>query len=221
MNTKINKKRSKKAICLTSGGLDSTVVAGIAKKEGYELYCLFFNYGQKSYLHELNAVKYITSFLKCEKLLMIDLPYIKKFGGSAMLDPKTPLNEKNFIKEYVPFRNSQFLAIATAWAEVIGAEKVFIGSTGGDHVCPDNSKKYTAAFQRLVDEGTMLNKNIKIEAPLQNTDKTGALKIGIKLKIPFYRTWSCHNNFKKHCGHCTNCRDRMRAYKENNIKKEV
>ena len=221
MRAKTNKKNRKKAICLISGGLDSAVVAGIVNRRKYELFFLFFNYGQKNYKHELKAVEYLSSFYRCKKLLIIKLPFLKMFGGSALFDPKKTLNEKNFLKEYVPFRNSQFLSIATAWGEVLGVDSIFIGSTGGDHICPDNSKKFLLAFQKLAREGTLINKKIKIEAPLKNVNKTGVLKIGIRLKVPYEITWSCHNNFKEMCGHCSNCLARVRAYKENNVKNKI
>ena len=205
--------KNKKAICTVSGGLDSTVSAAIAKSQGYKLYFLFFRYGQKTSKREEASVRKITEFYKPEKLLVIDLPWIKRMGGSALLDKKITLDEKNFRKEYVPFRNSIFWAAATAWAEIIGAEKIFIGSTGGDYICPDNSPKFISAFQEIMKIGTMLKKDIKLTAPLAKTDKKGAIKIGMKLKVPFHLTWSCHNNDKLACGHCSNCKSRLEAFK--------
>jgi 7-cyano-7-deazaguanine synthase len=204
--------KNKKAICTVSGGLDSTVSAAIAKSQGYKLYFLFFRYGQKTSKREEASVRKITEFYKPEKLLVIDLPWIKRMGGSALLDKKITLDEKNFRKEYVPFRNSIFWAAATAWAEVIGAERILIGSTGGDHICPDNSPKFISAFQEIMKIGTMLKKDIKLTAPLAKTDKKGAIKIGMKLKAPFHLTWSCHNNDKLACGHCSNCKSRLEAF---------
>ena len=213
--------RNKKVICTTSGGLDSTVSASIAKSKDYELYFIFFRYGQKTQEKEEFCVKQLTKFYKPKKLLVIDLPWIKKLGGFALLDKNITLDEKNFRKEYVPFRNSIFWAVATAWGEVIGAEKIFIGSTGGDHICPDNSPRFVSAFQKIMEIGTMLKKDIKLVAPLSKTDKTGAVKIGRKLKVPFHLTWSCHNNTKSACGHCSNCKSRIEAFRLNGIKDPI
>ena len=213
--------KNKKVICTVSGGLDSAVSVAIAKNRGYEPYFIFFRYGQKTQKKEEDCVKKLAKFYKPKKLLIIDLPWIKKLGGSALLDKNITLDEKNFRKEYVPFRNSIFWAIATAWAEIVEAEKIFIGSTGGDHICPDNSPKFISAFQKVMGIGTMLKRDIKLTAPLSKTDKGGAVKIGTRLKVPFGLTWSCHNNTKLACGHCSNCKSRFEAFKLNNLKDPI
>jgi len=215
------KKDNKKAVCLISGGLDSTVAAAVAKKKEYDLYFLFCDYGQKTVARERALVKTLVRYFDARQLQEVKIPWIKKFGGSALLDPKIPLNEKNFLKEYVPFRNSQFLAIATAWAEVLGAGAIFVGSSGGDHICPDNSRSFINSFQKVIKEGTMMFKNIQIIAPLLATDKTGAVKIGKKLRVPFELTWSCHNRTDKACGHCSNCRSRIEAFGLNGMKDPI
>ena len=207
--------KSKRAVCTVSGGLDSTVSVAIARKNGYELNFLFFRYGQKTQVKEEKCVRQLIKFYKPRRFLIIDLPWIKKLGGSALFDKDTPLNEKNFRKEYVPFRNGIFWAAATAWAEVVGADRIFIGSTGGDHICPDNSPVFISAFQKVMNVGTMLKKDIKLTAPLSKTDKNGAVKIGIELGVPFQYTWSCHNNINKACGHCSNCKARIEAFRFN------
>lgn len=207
----------KRAVCAVSGGLDSTVSLAFARKEGYELYLLFFRYGQKTQKKEESCVRKLIKFYKPKGYLLIDLPWMKKLGGSALFDKNIPLDEKNFIKEYVPFRNSIFLAITTAWAEIIGAERIFTGSTGGDHICPDNSKEYIASFQKIINIGTMLNKNIILTAPLSKIDKSGAVKLGTELGVPFRLTWSCHNNIDKACGHCSNCIARLKAFSQNGL----
>jgi 7-cyano-7-deazaguanine synthase len=207
--------RNKKAICLISGGLDSAVATSIAKSKGYASYFLFVNYGQKTLKKEEECVDNLANRIKPKKVFKVKLPWLKEFGGSALFDKKISLNEKNFRLEYVPFRNSIFLSVATALAETIGADAIFIGSTGGDHICPDNSPIYLAAFQDVIRKGTMLKKNIKLIAPLISTDKTGAIKIGKKLKTHFELTWSCHNNITKACGHCSNCKARLEAFSVN------
>lgn len=216
-----NQNKPKRAVVVLSGGLDSAVALAVAKKQGYDLFAIFFTYGQKTVKKESGCVRKLVQYYKVTTVKTIALPWLKDFGGSALLDPSIPLDEKNFLKEYVPFRNSQFLAIATAWAEVLDARAIFVGSSGGDHICPDNSKKYLASFQKVIREGTMINKKIIIKAPLINTDKTGAVKIGNKLHVPFQYTWSCHNNITKACGHCSNCLSRLEAFTKNDLKDPI
>lgn len=207
----------KKAVCLISGGLDSTVATAVAQSKGFDLYFLFLDYGQKTANKEMSCVDKLSKVYKPKKMWKIKLPWIKAFGGSALLDTDVPLDERNFRLEYVPFRNSIFLSIATALAETIGANAIFVGSSGGDHICPDNSPKYIQAFQKVIGMGTMLYKDIKIVAPLIKTDKIGAIKIGAKLGVPFEKTWSCHNNTKLACGHCSNCKSRLEAFADQKI----
>lgn len=202
-----------RAVCLISGGLDSAVSGAIARDEGYDVYGLFFDYDQKNIGHERFCATNLAARLGFAQLKEVALPYLRDFGGSALFDKNQPLDATNFLAEYVPFRNSQFLAIATAWAEVLQARRIYIGSTGGDRVCPDNSKGYLQAFQEVIREGTLINKNITITAPLIDTDKTGAVRIGSRLKVPFEYTWSCHNEKEHACGQCSNCAARLRAFK--------
>jgi 7-cyano-7-deazaguanine synthase len=212
---------NKKAICLISGGLDSTVATAMTIDRGYKPIFLFIRYGQKTVKKEEWCVNKLKDFYKVKDLFVIDLPWIKKFGGSALLDKNIPLDEKNFLLEYVPFRNSIFLSIATALAEVQKADLVVMGSTGGDHICPDNSPEFHNAFQKVMEIGTMLKKDIKIFHPLTDTDKTGAVKIGNKLNVPFEFTWSCHNGTEIACGHCSNCKARLEAFELNGSKDPI
>lgn len=206
--------RNKLAVCLVSGGLDSAVAAGVAKSRGYDLYFLFADYGQKTLVKEDECVDALSNFYKPKEVKKLDLTWLRELGGSALFDPGTKLDESNFLLEYVPFRNTVLLTAATAWAEVIGADSVFIGSSGGDHICPDNSPEFLDAFQEVMARGTLLKRDIKLEAPLRETDKKGAVEMGTDLEIPFELTWSCHNNTDAACGHCSNCLSRLDAFKE-------
>ena len=207
--------KNKKAVCLISGGLDSTVASAIARENGYEPIFLFLRYGQKTAKKEELCLDKLAKHWGVKKVVKVDLPWVKEFGGSALLDANIPLDEKNFRLEYVPFRNSIFLSVATALAETEGAEIVVVGSTGGDHICPDNSPEFIDTFQKVMEKGTMLKKDVKIFHPLTVTDKTGAVKIGKGIDVPFELTWSCHNGTEKACGHCSNCKARIEAFELN------
>ncbi len=207
--------KNKKAICLISGGLDSAVASAIAINKGYQPIFLFLRYGQKTVKKEEWCLDQLVKHWHIKDVHKVDLPWIKDFGGSALLDKNISLDEKNFRLEYVPFRNSIFLAVATALAEVEKADLIVVGSTGGDHICPDNRPVFIKAFQKIISMGTMLKKDIKIFHPLTKTDKTGAVKIGEKLKVPFEFTWSCHNGIDFACGHCSNCLSRIEAFNLN------
>lgn len=211
----------KKAVCLISGGLDSTVSTAMAIDKGYEPIFLFIKYGQKTVEKEEWCVGKLKEHYGIKEVFTVELPWIKEFGGSALLDKDIPLDELNFRLEYVPFRNSIFLSVATALAEVKGADLVVMGSTGGDHICPDNSPEFHDAFQKVMEIGTMLKKDIKSYHPLTDTDKVGAIKIATDLKVPLEYTWSCHNSTEKACGHCSNCKSRLEAFELNNSKDPI
>jgi len=211
----------KKAVCLISGGLDSTVASAIAINKGYQPIFLFIRYGQKTIIKEEECFDKLVKFWNVKEVHKVDLPWIKEFGGSALLDKDVTLDEKNFLLEYVPFRNSVFLSVSTALAEVNSADIIVVGSTGGDHICPDNSEEFLRKYQKVIQKGTMLKTDIKIFHPLTKTDKTGAVKIGIKLKVPFEFTWSCHNGVESACGHCSNCKARLEAFELNNLKDPI
>lgn len=210
-----------KALCILSGGLDSGVCLGIATSHYKEVSTIFFRYGQKTYKKEKKCVDLLVKHYGIKNHREIDITWLSSFGVSALFDKKVQLTEENFVLEYVPFRNSIFLSIATAFAESKKIKHLIIGSTGGDHICPDNSEAYIKAYQNMIKEGTLLIKDITIEAPLLKTDKTGAVKMGSKLQVPFQYTWSCHNSEEKACGTCSNCVARIEAFKKNQLQDPI
>ncbi len=214
-------KKNKKAVCLLSGGLDSAVTTAIAKEKKYQLYLLFINYGQKTLKKEIRCFNKLAKYYHAQKTYIVKLPWLKEFGGSALFDSKIKLNQNNLELEYVPFRNSIFLSIATALAETIKAEAIFIGSCGEDSICPDNKPEYLQAFQQVIKTGTMLKKGIKIIAPLSKISKKETVKTGNELKVPFALTWSCHNNDQQACGQCSNCRTRLATFSSLKIKDPI
>lgn len=202
----------KSAVCTVSGGLDSAVSAAVMSDLGYELHFIFFDWGQKTLEKELicaqNLAKHYSADLK-----VVEVPLLKNLPGISLTQLET---RTTAINEYVPNRNAILESQAVAYAEFLRAGAVCVGSTGGDHICPDNSPRFIKAMQNLVDEGTMLKPSIQIIAPLMETDKTGAVEIGKSLGVPFELTWSCHNNNDEACGRCSNCESRLEAFKSNN-----
>jgi 7-cyano-7-deazaguanine synthase len=218
------KRPMKKAVVLLSGGLDSTVTLAKAKEEGYEVYSLSFDYGQR-HDKELESAKKIAEWFKVEdhKVLKIDLIQI---GGSALTDKSVEVPEKRKLEEigedipitYVPARNTILLAFAIGYAEVIDADAVFIGANALDYSgYPDCRPEYFEAIQKVADLGTkkgVEGKPIQIKTPLINMTKAEIVKEGARLNVPFQTTWSCYKGGEKACGKCDSCILRLKGFKE-------
>jgi 7-cyano-7-deazaguanine synthase len=217
-----------KAVCLISGGIDSCVTAFIAKKEGYETYALSFNYGQ-IHSNELDSAKKIAKAVNSKAHIIFDLD-LKKFGGSSLLDKSFPLPKNQDLKKigekipstYVPARNTIFLSIALAYAEVINAETIYIGANALDYSgYPDCRPKYLQAFQEmanLANKRGIEGKPVQIKAPLLNLTKAEIIKKGLDLHAPLDLTWSCYQGGEKACGKCDSCLLRLKGFKEVSIK---
>lgn len=222
---------NKKAVVLLSGGLDSSTLAYYVKNMGYDLYTISFDYGQKS-RRELDASRKIGRLLgvKDHKFIKIDLKII---GGSALTSeidvPKTDDldNKKQEISDkkeipitYVPARNTIFLSIALAYAEVIDADVIFYGANCIDYSgYPDCRPEFIDAFNNLAKLGTkkgIEGKTIKIEAPFLFYTKKDIVKTALDLGVPIEETWSCYNDGDEPCGRCDSCIIRQKAIDEVN-----
>lgn len=210
----------KKAICLLSGGLDSSTVIYYAKSQGYDVYALSFNYGQRHF-KELEAAKKIAKDVgaKEHKILKIDLTQI---GGSALTDQKieVPINREieEMTKEipitYVPMRNTIFLALAAAYAEVVGSNTIFAGMNFIDYSgYPDCRPEFIKAMEKVIHLGSK-TQNIKIETPIIYMNKSEIIKLGFELGVPYEKTWSCYKGKNKACGKCDSCILRINGFKE-------
>lgn len=210
----------KKAVILVSGGMDSAVTIAIALDQGYEVACLHINYGQRTQNKELQSFTELCEHYKLAKRLFVDISYLTDIGGSSLTDKKIDvfdarLDSKEIPNTYVPFRNANILAIATSWAEVIGAEAIFIGANQVDSSgYPDTRKEFFVAFQKMIDFGTKPETKIKIETPIIEMSKKEIIQLGEKLKVPFELTWSCYRNNDVACGRCDSCALRLKGFEE-------
>lgn len=210
----------KKAVCLISGGMDSAVAAAIARSEGYEIYALSFDYGQR-HKKELVCAKKIAKFLKAREHRILETG-LGIFGGSALTaDIEVPAggkNSKDIPVTYVPARNTIMLSYALAYAEVAGAEAIYIGANCIDYSgYPDCRPEYFRKFREMADLATktgVQGRKIKIVTPLIELNKAGIVRKGMELGVPFKDTWSCYKGGEKACGVCDSCRLRLKGFAE-------
>ncbi|MCK8518784.1 7-cyano-7-deazaguanine synthase QueC [Methanoculleus sp. 7T] len=210
----------KKAVCLLSGGMDSTTLAYVAKDMGYDIIALHFTYGQRTEKKERECARTIAGTLDALDFVEISLEHFKKIGASSLTDAAIPVGEyageeKEVPSTYVPFRNANLLAIATSLAEARRAEVVFIGVQTGDYPgYPDCRPEFIEAFQRVVDLGTNAQPRITLMTPFVRMTKAEILRVGIALGVPYEHTWSCYQNNDRACGVCSSCHYRREAFRE-------
>ena len=219
----------KKAIILSSGGLDSTTAMAIAKSQGFELYSLSFFYGQR-HRFELVAAKKVAKKLGVVRHLVLNVD-LNPIGGSALTDdiavPKGH-NETQMTAEipvtYVPARNTIFLSHALAWAEVLAASDIFIGVNAVDYNgYPDCRPEFIHTFERLANLATKAavcdQLAFRIHTPLIALSKAGIIHRGISLGVDYALTHSCYDPSKDGlaCGACDSCLLRKRGFADANV----
>jgi 7-cyano-7-deazaguanine synthase len=206
------------AICLVSGGMDSCVTAAIARAENDELGFLHISYGQRTEAREQRAFSDLADHFGVSKRLVASIEYLKLIGGSSLTDGRIKVAEANLAAcevptSYVPFRNSHLLAIATSWAEVIGAGSIYIGAVAEDSSgYPDCRPEFYGAFQKTIDTGTKPDTHIEIRTPIINMRKSEIIERGLELAAPLELTWSCYVSEDVACGRCDSCALRLRAF---------
>jgi 7-cyano-7-deazaguanine synthase len=216
----------KKAVVLSSGGIDSTTVMAMAKHEGFEIYSLSFFYGQRHAV-ELEAARKVADALGAAEHLVINID-LNKIGGSSLTDdmevPKAR-DEGAMSQEipvtYVPARNTIFLSFALAWAEVLESSDIFIGVNAIDYSgYPDCRPEYIHAFERMANLATKAGvegiTKIKINTPLIRLTKAQIIKKGIRLGVDYSLTHSCYDPSPQGlaCGRCDSCFLRKKGFKE-------
>ena len=217
----------KKAVVLVSGGLDSTTCLAIAKSQGYELYALTISYGQRHKV-EVQAARKVAKLYKVRKHLELEVP-LTAFGGSALTDKKIKVPKKRSLQQmgkgipptYVPARNTVFLSLAMAWAEVLGAEHIFIGVNVLDYSgYPDCRPKFIHAFEKLAKfatkKGVERKWKLQIHTPLIRMSKAQIIKTGLKLGVDYSLTHSCYDPLPsgRPCGRCDSCLLRIKGFEE-------
>jgi len=205
-----------KCIVIMSGGPDSVTAAYWAKKQGYDVHLITFNYGQKAQI-EIKIAKQIAEKLECPQKI-VDLSNLKEIyeGVTSLVDNDLDVSSDFTDPIIVPFRNGVFLAVATAFADAIGAKKIFYGAHKSDApFYPDCRKEFYKAFEKAAKLGT--DHQIEIDAPFSNIPKSEIFKKASELNVPLQDTWSCYLNGPYHCGKCESCNNRKTAFKDSGI----
>jgi len=217
---------TKRAVVLASGGLDSTTVMSIAKQQGYRVYSLSFDYGQR-HSFELRAAKRVAELMGVSKHLVLELD-LTKFGASALTDDiPVPKSSDGNIKTgeipitYVPARNTIFLSLAMAWAETLNASDIFIGVNALDYSgYPDCRPEYIKAFEHMANLATKASVEgglkLKIHTPLIDMTKAQIISKGMELGVNYALTHSCYDPSPEGlaCGYCDSCILRKKGFKE-------
>jgi len=206
-----------KAVVLASGGMDSCVTATLAA-ERYDLAMLHVQYGQKTQQRELRAFHQIADALGAQARLITSLDHLAQIGGSSLTDASMAVSEADLEtteipSSYVPFRNAHLLSIATSWAEVLGAVRIFFGAVEEDSSgYPDCREAFVAAYNALIAVGTRPDTEILVETPLIDLSKDAIVTLGLEKGAPIHLSWSCYQAEDVACGHCDSCALRLRGF---------
>ncbi len=220
---------TKKAILLLSGGLDSATVAAMAKNQGYELYAISFQYGQRLAV-ELEAAKRLVTAMGIEEHRIVDID-LKQFGGSALTaDIDVPKGDEIAASEgtipvtYVPARNTIFLSYALAYLEVVGAKDIFLGVNAVDYSgYPDCRPEYIKSFETMANLATKIGvegDKITLHTPLIDMTKAEIIKAGTALDVDYSLTISCYDPSADGlaCGECDSCLLRKKGFDDAGVK---
>ncbi|MGB5015343.1 MAG: 7-cyano-7-deazaguanine synthase QueC, partial [Pyrinomonadaceae bacterium] len=192
--------------------------AAMARSENDELAFLHISYGQRTEARERKAFNDIADHYGIRQRLDVSIEYLAKIGGSSLTDANNAVTEADLASteiptSYVPFRNANMLAIATSWAEVIGASSIYIGAVAEDSSgYPDCRPEFYAAFQKTIDTGTKPDTHIEIRTPIIELSKAEIVQKGIELDAPLHLTWSCYRGEVVACGTCDSCALRLRGF---------
>jgi 7-cyano-7-deazaguanine synthase len=215
-----------KAVIVLSGGLDSTTCMGIAKEAGFELYPITFHYEQR-HEREVECAKKIADYYGVSKRhRIVNLSFFQQLGGSSLTD-KTEMvhtggETDDIPNTYVPARNMIFLSLATAYAEVIGAKRIYTGVSSVDFSgYPDCRPEFIASMAQTINLATKVGvtseEKLSIETPIIAISKADTIKLGASLGVPYHLTTSCYIGASRACGVCDSCRLRKKGFAEAGI----
>jgi 7-cyano-7-deazaguanine synthase len=214
------------AVLLLSGGLDSATVLAWATRAGYAVHALSFRYGQR-HAHELDRARALAAHWRVARHVVCDFD-LRQFGGSALTaDIAVPKDRdaqslaEGIPVTYVPARNTIFLSFAMAWAEVLGAQDVFIGVNALDYSgYPDCRPAFVEAFERLANVATRAGvegtTRLTVHTPLMQLTKREIIQLGVSLGVDYALTTSCYDpaDDGAACGHCDACQLRLRGFEQ-------
>jgi len=217
---------SKKAVCIMSGGMDSTLGAYLMKDKGYDIIAVHFNYDQRTEKKEREAFHAIANTIGALEKYDLDIGFFKELGASALTDKSIDVPtggvEEGVPVTYVPFRNGIFLSMAAAIAEKEGAEVICIGVVEEDSSgYPDCRESYIQSMQESINLGTKDSTNIAIEMPLVHLQKSEIVLEALTHNVPLSLTWSCYQNEEQACGVCDSCRLRLNGFKIAGVKDPI
>jgi 7-cyano-7-deazaguanine synthase len=212
-----------KSVVLLSGGMDSTLTATMAKGESDTIAAIHFNYRHRTERRELKAFGDVCDRLGIAERLVVDVEVLRQIGGSSLTDESIPVTKADLTateipNSYVPFRNGTFLAIATGWAEAIGAKNIYIGAVEEDSSgYPDCRKIFFEAYEKAIRLGTKPETGLSIITPIIELKKSEIVRKSIQMGAPIELTWSCYQSEDAACGVCDSCALRLRGFRQAGI----
>jgi 7-cyano-7-deazaguanine synthase len=213
--------------------MDSCVTAALAAQESDALAMLHVSYGQRTEQRERTAFEAIADFYQSEFRMAVSIAHLAQIGGSSLtdknmvvsradLEASVPDRRRGIPTSYVPFRNAHLLAIATSWAEVIGAERIYIGAVAEDSSgYPDCRPEFYRAFSQVIETGTRPETEIEIRTPVIHLSKSEIVQQAVALKAPLHLTWSCYQASEEACGVCDSCALRLRGFARAGIRDPI
>lgn len=214
------------AVVLASGGMDSCVTTAMAA-QSCDLAMLHVSYGQRTERRELQAFNDIADFYQAKHRLTTSIAHLAQIGGSSLTDDSIEVSRANLEAQevptsYVPFRNAHLLAIATSWAEVIGAGRIYIGAVAEDSSgYPDCRPEFYEAFERAISIGTRPETVISLVTPVIHLRKSEIIRRGLELGAPLELSWSCYKAEDQACGECDSCALRLRGFREAGVRDPI
>jgi 7-cyano-7-deazaguanine synthase len=213
-------------VVLASGGMDSCVTTAIAATE-CELALLHVSYGQRTERREFQAFNDIAEFFGARHRMATSIAHLAQIGGSSLTDRRIEVSQADLASteiptSYVPFRNAHLLSIATSWAEVLGAERIYIGAVAEDSSgYPDCRPEFYEAFGRAIDAGVKPSTRIVIQTPIIHLTKAEIVTRGVELQAPLHLSWSCYSREDQACGECDSCALRLRGFRQAGVEDPI